>query len=148
MSLAGQGLLGRWRILCERRGEKYSQRVTTPCLTTGTVEPGTLCTGRTTSYLSCVEHGHITLVTRRKTPGLDNADRVKYIVRSLFPHVEPFQTSPKFLRGPARGTLHSRRTEESGWKAQGKHGARDRRVAERDPQRGDRGIRGDPPRSL
>ena len=31
------------------------------------------------------------LVTRRKTPGLDNADRVKYIVRSLFPHVEPFQ---------------------------------------------------------
>ena len=31
------------------------------------------------------------LVTRRKTPGLDTADRVKYIVRSLFPHVEPFQ---------------------------------------------------------
>ena len=31
------------------------------------------------------------LVTRRNTPGLDNADRVKYIVRSLFPHVEPFQ---------------------------------------------------------
>ena len=31
------------------------------------------------------------LVTRRKTPGLDNPDRVKYIVRSLFPHVEPFQ---------------------------------------------------------
>ena len=31
------------------------------------------------------------LVNRRKTPGLDNADRVKYIVRSLFPHVEPFQ---------------------------------------------------------
>ena len=31
------------------------------------------------------------LVTRRKTQGLDNADRVKYIVRSLFPHVEPFQ---------------------------------------------------------
>ena len=31
------------------------------------------------------------LVIRRKTPGLDNADRVKYIVRSLFPHVEPFQ---------------------------------------------------------
>ena len=30
-------------------------------------------------------------MTRRKTPGLDNADRVKYIVRSLFPHVEPFQ---------------------------------------------------------
>ena len=31
------------------------------------------------------------LVTRRKTPGLDNADRVEYIVGSLFPHVEPFQ---------------------------------------------------------
>ena len=30
-------------------------------------------------------------VARRKTPGLDNPDRVKYIVRSLFPHVEPFQ---------------------------------------------------------
>ena len=31
------------------------------------------------------------LVTGRKTPGLDNPDRVKYIVRSLFPHVEPYQ---------------------------------------------------------
>ena len=31
------------------------------------------------------------LVTRRKTPGLDNPDKVKYIVRSLFPHVVPFQ---------------------------------------------------------
>ena len=31
------------------------------------------------------------LVARRKTPGLDNLDRVKYILRSLFPHVEPFQ---------------------------------------------------------
>ena len=31
------------------------------------------------------------LVTRRKTLGLDDPDRVKYIVRSLFPHVEPFQ---------------------------------------------------------
>ena len=31
------------------------------------------------------------LVTRRKTPRLDNPDRVKYVVRSLFPHVEPFQ---------------------------------------------------------
>ena len=30
----------------------------------------------------------------------------------------------------------------------GKHSAGDRRVAERDPQRGDRGIPGDPPRSL
>ena len=31
------------------------------------------------------------MLTRRKTPGLDNADQVKNIVRSLFPHVEPFQ---------------------------------------------------------
>ena len=31
------------------------------------------------------------LVTKGKTTGLDNPDRVKYIVRSLFPHVEPFQ---------------------------------------------------------
>ena len=31
------------------------------------------------------------LVTRRKTPGMDNPNRVKYIVRSLFPHLEPFQ---------------------------------------------------------
>ena len=31
------------------------------------------------------------LATRRKTPGLENPDRVKYIERSLFPHIEPFQ---------------------------------------------------------
>ena len=31
------------------------------------------------------------LGARRKIPGLDNPDRVKYIVRSLFPYVEPFQ---------------------------------------------------------
>ena len=31
------------------------------------------------------------LVTRKTTPGLDNPDRVRYIVRSLFPRVEPFQ---------------------------------------------------------
>ena len=30
-------------------------------------------------------------VTRRKISGLDNPDRFKYIVRSLFPHVGPFQ---------------------------------------------------------
>ena len=30
-------------------------------------------------------------VTRRKTTGLDNLIRGKYIVRSLFPHVDPFQ---------------------------------------------------------
>ena len=48
----------------------------------GTGVPGTQCTGGTTSCLSCV---------RKKDPGLDNPDRVKYIVRSLFPHVEPIQ---------------------------------------------------------
>ena len=31
------------------------------------------------------------LVTRRKTPGLDNPGRFNYIVQSLFPRVEPFQ---------------------------------------------------------
>ena len=31
------------------------------------------------------------LVIRTKTPGLDNRDRVKYIVRSLFPYVQPFR---------------------------------------------------------
>ena len=35
------------------------------------------------------------LVTRRKTPGLDNPDRVKYIVRSLFPHVGSFQSEDR-----------------------------------------------------
>ena len=30
-------------------------------------------------------------MTRRKTPGLDNPDRVKYIVRSFFPQVESFE---------------------------------------------------------
>ena len=31
------------------------------------------------------------LVTRRKTPGQDNPDQIKYIVRSLFLHEESFQ---------------------------------------------------------
>ena len=31
------------------------------------------------------------LVIKRNTPGLDNPDRVKYILQSLFPHIEPFQ---------------------------------------------------------
>ena len=56
MSLVGQGLLGRWRILCGRGGGKWSQRVTTPCLAVGTGIPGTRCTGGTTSCLSCVEN--------------------------------------------------------------------------------------------
>ena len=55
---------------------------------------------------------------------------------------------PKFLRGPARRTLYSRRTKESGWEAQGKYSTGDRRGAKRDPLRGDCGIPRDPPRSL
>ena len=39
------------------------------------------------------------LVTRSNTPGLDSADRVKYIVRSLFSHVEPFQRQDRSSRG-------------------------------------------------
>ena len=50
----------------------------------------------------------------------------------LFPHVKPFQF----------------RTKKTRWKAQGKDSAGDRRIAERNPQRGDRSISGDPPRSL
>ena len=49
------------------------------------------------------------------------------------------KAGPKFLRGPARGTLHSRGTKESGWKAQGKDSAGDRRCAERNPQRAEEG---------
>ena len=56
------------------------------------------------------------LVTRRKTPGLDNADRVKYIMRALT-HKSVPKTGPKFLHGPVRKTLHSRGTKESGWEA-------------------------------
>ena len=60
----------------------------------------------------------------------------------------PPKTGPKFLRGPARRTLHPRRTKDSGWEAQGTYSVGDRRGAKRDPQRGDRSIPGDPPRSL
>ena len=35
------------------------------------------------------------LVIRRKTQGLDNHDQVQYIVRNLFPHVEPFQSQDR-----------------------------------------------------
>ena len=87
-------------------------------------------------------------MTRRKTPGLDNPDGVKYIVRSLFPHVEPFQRQDQ-----SSCVDHSKElfTLEKLKKAAGKlkaNSAGDRRVAERHPQRGDRGIPGDPPRSL
>ena len=51
-------------------------------------------------------------------------------------------------RKVAQRTLHSRRAKESGWKAQSKYSAGDRRSAKRDPQRGDPGIRGNPPESL
>ena len=36
------------------------------------------------------------LVTGRETPGLDNPNRVKYIVRSLFLHIEPFQRQGRY----------------------------------------------------
>ena len=58
------------------------------------------------------------------------------------------KTGLKFLRGPARRTLHSRRTQESGWETQGKYSTGGQRGAKRDPQRGDGGIPGDPPGSL
>ena len=45
------------------------------------------------------------LLTRRKTPGLDNPDRVKYIVRSLFPHVEQFQRQEQSSSVPRREEL-------------------------------------------
>ena len=52
------------------------------------------------------------LVIRRKTPGLDNPDRVKYIARRLFPHVEPFQRQDRsscvFRRGPLEEALSYR----------------------------------------
>ena len=53
------------------------------------------------------------LVTRRKTPGLDNPDRVKYIMQSLFPHVEPFQRqdrSPCVVRRKELFTLEELKT--------------------------------------
>ena len=57
------------------------------------------------------------LVTRSKTPGLDNGDRVKYIVRSLFPHVEPFHRQDRSSCVVRREELHSPGTKESGWVA-------------------------------
>ena len=52
------------------------------------------------------------LVSRRKTPGLDNPDQVKYIVRSLFPHVEPFQRQDRsscVVRGEEFFTLEEQK---------------------------------------
>ena len=71
----------------------------------GGAPPGTQDDSAKTSYRNILRIGEVKkdpwglafkivtkrLVTRRKTPSLDNPDRVKYIVRSLFPHVEPFQ---------------------------------------------------------
>ena len=45
------------------------------------------------------------LVARRKTPGLDDPDRVKYTVRSLFPHVEQFQRQDRSSCVVRRGGL-------------------------------------------
>ena len=68
------------------------------------------------------------LVTRRKTPGLDNPDRVKYIVRSLLPHVKPFQRQDRSSYVVRRDEIFT--LEE---------------LKRADSQRGDRGIPGDPP---
>ena len=75
------------------------------------------------------------LVTRRRTPGLKNADRVKYIVRSLFPHIQPLPRQDRSSCVVRREELF---TLEAG----------DRPGAKRDPQRGDGGIHGDPAGSL
>ena len=114
MSLVGLSLLGRWRTPCGRRGGKWTQHVTTQCLDLkdliGEVEkdPWGLAFKIVTKRL----------VSRRKTPGLDNPDRVKYIVGSLFPHVEPFQRQDRSSCVVRDEELsHSRRTQESGWKA-------------------------------
>ena len=40
---------------------------------------------------SRLQKRHHEIGDKKKDPGLDNPDRVKYIVRSFFPHVEPFQ---------------------------------------------------------
>ena len=45
------------------------------------------------------------LVTTRKTPGLDNHDQVQYIVRNLFPHVEPLQKQDRSSCVVRRGEL-------------------------------------------
>ena len=89
------------------------------------------------------------LVTRRKTPGLDNPARVKYIVRSLFPHVEPFQRHDRsscVVRHEELFTLKELKRVGGRLKANTALGYR--RGAERDPQRGDRGIPEDPLRNL
>ena len=84
-------------------------------------------------------------VTRRKNPGLDNADRVKYIVRSLFLNVEPFQRQD---RSSCVNRCEEFFSLEELKRAGGRLKAQDRWVAERDPQRDDRGIPGDPTRTL
>ena len=58
---------------------------------------------------------------------LDNPDRVKYIVRSLYTSKVILETGLMFLHGPVRRAFHSRRTKESGWEAQSQCGSEDRR---------------------
>ena len=85
------------------------------------------------------------LVTRRKTPGLDNLDRVKYIVRCLFPHVGSFQRQGRSSCVVQRKELFTLEEQKRAGSyplssVQGEYSAGDRRSAKQDPQRGDRGI--------
>ena len=54
--LGWAGSARRWRTLCGRRGGKWSQHVTAPCLVVGKGVPGTRFTGGMTSCLSCIEN--------------------------------------------------------------------------------------------
>ena len=88
------------------------------------------------------------LVIRRKTPGLDNPEGVEYIVRSLFLRVEPFQRQDRssyVVRCEELFTLEElkrssgRLTENTASWSDG---------VPNEILKGDRGIPGDPPRSL
>ena len=69
-------------------------------------------------------------VTRRKTPGLDNFDRVKYIVRSLFSHVEPFQRQDRSSCVVRREELFTlEELKRAGGRLKGKYSAGNRRGA-------------------
>ena len=50
------------------------------------------------------------------------------------------ETGSKFLHGHVQRAFQSQRTKESGWEATRQHSSEERRVAKRNPHRGDRGI--------
>ena len=50
MSLVGLSLLGHWRTLCARRGERWSRLATTRCLAASAGKPRVRCNGGTTSW--------------------------------------------------------------------------------------------------